>query len=83
MNEVINELLLSITFTLFGMLLIFGLGFVFPQINPYVVIKWIIIVCATVFVYAIVMYLLRHFGIVKPQKGEAKKAKEVKRARKK
>lgn len=43
------DLLLSISFSLFGMLLIFGLGFVFPTINPYVVIKWIIIVAGVVF----------------------------------
>jgi hypothetical protein len=48
-----NNLLVSISFSLFGMLLIFGLGFVFPTINPYVVIKWIIIVCAVVFAYAV------------------------------
>jgi hypothetical protein len=52
-----NNLLLSISFSLFGMLLIFGLGFVFPTINPYVVIKWIIIVCAVVFAYSVLSCL--------------------------
>jgi hypothetical protein len=47
----VGNILVSISFSLFGMLLIFGLGFVFPTINPYVVIKWIIIVCAIAFVY--------------------------------
>jgi hypothetical protein len=52
-----NKLLLSISFSIFGMLLIFGLGFVFPAINPYVVIKWIIIVCAAIFVFPLVTIL--------------------------
>ena len=53
-----NNLLLSISFSLFGMLLIFGLGFVFPTIDPYVVIKWIIIVCAVAFVYPLIYCLV-------------------------
>jgi len=53
-----DSLLLSMSFSLFGMLLIFGLGFVFPTINPYVVIKWIIIVCAVVFAYSFVCFLV-------------------------
>lgn len=53
-----EDLLLSICFSIFGMLLIFGLGFVFPTINPYAVIKWIIIVCAAVFLFALVRYVL-------------------------
>jgi hypothetical protein len=47
---------MSIAFSVFGMLLIFGLGFVFPTINPYVVIKWIIIVAAVVFAYAFITF---------------------------
>ena len=59
MNEnVVNGLLVSIAFSIFGMLLIFGLGFVFPTINPYVVIKWIIIVCAVVFAAALIKFLV-------------------------
>lgn len=54
MNE---DFLLSITFTLFGMLLIFGLGFVFPEVNPYVVIRWIVLVCGAVFLYTILRYI--------------------------
>jgi len=34
------------------------LGFVFPTINPYVVIKWIIIVCAVVFAAALIKFLV-------------------------
>ncbi|MCX6704487.1 MAG: hypothetical protein NTZ07_03540 [Candidatus Woesebacteria bacterium] len=60
-----NVLLLSISFSLFGMLLIFGLGFVFPTINPYVVIKWIIIVCAVVFAYAVLSCLARCLTVFK------------------
>ena len=70
-----DDFLLSMTFTLFGMLLVFGLGFVFPEVNPYVVIRWIVIVCATVFVYTVISYLLRKFGFGK--------TKEVKRGGKK
>jgi len=55
-KNVMNNFLLSISFSIFGMLLIFGLGFVFPTINPYVVIKWIIIVCAVVFVYSFISF---------------------------
>ena len=43
MNGMTNKLLLSMSFSLFGMLLIFGLGFIFPTVNPYIVIKWIVI----------------------------------------
>lgn len=49
---------MSIAFSVFGMLLIFGLGFVFPAINPYVVIKWIIIVAGVMFLVAFVKYVL-------------------------
>lgn len=52
------DTLMSISFSVFGMLLIFGLGFVFPTINPYVVIKWIIIVAGVVFVFSFLKYLL-------------------------
>ena len=57
-KDVTNDLLLSISFSIFGMLLIFGLGFVFPTIDPYVVIKWIIVICAAVFFYSIVSFLV-------------------------
>jgi hypothetical protein len=60
-----DSLFLSISFSLFGMLLIFGLGFVFPTINPYVVIKWIIIVCAVVFAYSFVSFLVVNFMMMR------------------
>lgn len=63
-----NDFLLTISFSLFGMLLIFGLGFVFPAVNPYVVIKWIIIVCAVVFAYAILGFIVRGFMMMKMMK---------------
>jgi hypothetical protein len=68
-KEVNLNFLLSIAFSIFGMLLIFGLGFVFPTINPYVVIKWIIIVCAVVFVYSFIS-----FCVLKVMKIKAKMA---------
>lgn len=74
----INNFLLTISFSLFGMLLIFGLGFVFPTINPYVVIKWIIIVAAVVFAYAVLSYLARILMMVK----EMRAKKVVKKGKK-
>ena len=44
----------SMAVSLFAMVLIFGLGFIFPSINPYVVIKWIVYVTAVYFVWAVV-----------------------------
>jgi hypothetical protein len=70
-----NKLLVSISFSLFGMLLIFGLGFVFPTINPYVVIKWIIIICALAFVYPFIFCLIswvKNLRINKGKKGGKK-----------
>jgi hypothetical protein len=52
------DVLMSISFSVFGMLLIFGLGFVFPSINPYVVIKWIIIVAGVVFLFSFIKYVV-------------------------
>ena len=62
-KDVMNNFLFSISFSIFGMLLIFGLGFVFPTINPYIVIKWIIIVCAVVFAYSLISFVV--FGVTK------------------
>ena len=77
-----DSLLLSMSFSLFGMLLIFGLGFVFPTINPYVVIKWIMIVCAVVFAYSFIMFLVVNIMMMRMKmmmKGEWKNdVKEVK-----
>lgn len=62
MNEKSNtDFLMSIAFSVFGMLLIFGLGFVFPTINPYIVVKWIVIVAAVVFVYSVLAHKVRWF----------------------
>ena len=44
----------SMAVSLFAMVLIFGLGFIFPTINPYVVIKWIVYVTGVYFVWAVV-----------------------------
>ena len=57
MNGMTNKLLLSMSFSLFGMLLIFGLGFIFPTVNPYIVIKWIVIAAGVAFVYPLLAYL--------------------------
>jgi len=75
------DLLLSMSFSLFGMLLIFGLGFVFPSINPYVVIKWIIIVAAVVFAYSFVTFMVMkvmHLRLKMAMKGEWKEVKAKK-----
>lgn len=72
-KNVMNNFLLSISFSVFGMLLIFGLGFVFPTINPYIVIKWIIIVCAVVFAYAVLSCLVRCIVMLKKKIKTAKK----------
>lgn len=57
-KSVNTNFMLSMSFSLFGMLLIFGLGFVFPEINPYVVIKWIVIVDAVVFAYSFISFVV-------------------------
>ena len=79
-DQVTQNLLLSLSFSFFGLLLVFGLGFVFPEINPYVAIKWIVVVCAVVFTYSVVDLLVRKIIEVK---GKIKIKKEVKKARKK
>lgn len=70
MMKCANNFLMSISFSLFGMLLIFGLGFVFPTIDPYVVIKWIIIVCAVVFAYPLIYCLVDFVKALKLKKGK-------------
>jgi len=72
-----TDLLLSLSFSFFGLLLVFGLGFVFPTINPYSAIKWIVIVCAVVFFYSLVSFVLTKVMEIKAWKKEAKK--EVKK----
>ena len=85
-KNVMNDFLLSISFSIFGMLLIFGLGFVFPTINPYVVIKWIIIVCAVVFAYSFVSFLVMRIMMMRMKrmmKGDWKKEVKAKKTSKK
>lgn len=80
-DNLITDLLLSLSFSFFGLLLIFGLGFVFPLINPYTSIKWIVIVCAVVFFYSFISFILiKVKEIVAWRKGLKK---EVKKASKK
>ena len=67
------DFLLTMAVSLFGMLLIFGLGFVFPSVNPYIVIKWIVIVCAAVFLYAILSYFIWTFTMIKAGKKGGRK----------
>jgi len=57
------DLLLSLSESFFGLILIFGLGFVFPDVNPYSAIKWIVIVCAVVFVYSLVSFMVMGFKV--------------------
>jgi hypothetical protein len=57
-DNLITDLLLSLSFSFFGLLLIFGLGFVFPLIDPYASIKWIVIACSVVFFYSLVNFIL-------------------------
>ncbi|HJY98362.1 MAG TPA: hypothetical protein VJ227_01465 [Patescibacteria group bacterium] len=68
-----KNFLMSISFSVFGMLLIFGLGFVFPTINPYVVIKWIIIVAGVIFAYSFLIFLFRALMMMKKGRKSAKK----------
>ncbi len=74
-----TDFLMSISFSVFGMLLIFGLGFVFPTINPYVVVKWIVIVAGVVFAVSFLKYAF-YIGMkmkaVRMMKGEWKEAKK-------
>ncbi|MDP1710213.1 MAG: hypothetical protein Q8L28_01225 [bacterium] len=69
------DFMMSMAFSLFGMLLIFGLGFVFPTIDPYVVIKWIVVACAVVFAYSVGSFLFGVFTMMK----NAKKKKSSKK----
>lgn len=78
-KQLMMDILMSVSFSVFGMLLIFGLGFVFPTINPYVVIKWIIIVAGVIFAFSFVkyvVYIVMKMRIVMMMKGEGK-AKKV------
>lgn len=63
----------SMAVSLFAMVLIFGLGFIFPTINPYVVIKWIVYVTAVYFVWAVVGNWVRRFLIWRTMRKGSKK----------
>lgn len=58
----------SIAVSLMAMVLIFGLGFIFPTINPYVVIKWIVYVTAVYFVWAVIGNWVRRAMMMKMMK---------------
>jgi hypothetical protein len=76
------DVLMSISFSVFGMLLIFGLGFVFPSINPYVVIKWIIIVAGVVFLFSFIKYVVYYVMKMKMKMTMKEEWKEKKSSRK-
>jgi len=63
----------SMAVSLFAMVLIFGLGFIFPTINPYVVIKWIVYITAVYFVWAVVGNWVRRLLIWRMMKKGGKK----------
>ncbi len=77
----------SMAVSLMAMVLIFGLGFIFPSINPYIVVKWIVYVTAVYFIWAIPgnwirrMHLMRMWkkGMKKSEDTEVKSVKKVSR----
>ncbi len=82
---VMMDINMSVAFSVFGMLLIFGLGFVFPTINPYVVIKWIIIVAGVMFALAFIkyaFYCVKKMMWMRSMKGEWKEEAKKKGAKK-
>jgi phosphotransferase system glucose/maltose/N-acetylglucosamine-specific IIC component len=82
-DNLITDLLMSLSVSFFGLLLIFGLGFVFPLIDPYASIKWIVIVCAVAFFYSFVSFLVVKIKeIVDWKKGMKKEVKKVVKAKK-
>lgn len=80
-----TDLLLSLSFSFFGLLCIFGLGFVFPLIDPYASIKWIVIICSIVFFYSVVSFVYVKVTEIKAWRKGVKKEikKEVKGSSKK
>jgi hypothetical protein len=85
-KNVTNDFLLSLAVSFFGLILIFGLGFVFPNINPYSAIKWIVIVSTVFFVYSLVSFGVMKFMVIKANysmKKGVKKEVKVKKASKK
>lgn len=85
-ENITNDLLLSLSVSFFGLILIFGLGFVFPTMNPYSAIAWIVIICAVFFAYSFVSFAVAKFMEVKAKlavkKTVKKEVKEVKKASK-
>jgi len=77
-----TDLLLSLSFSFFGLLLVFGLGFVFPEINPYSAIKWIVIVATVVFLYSFISFIVVKVMEIKAWRKGAKKIVEVKKSAK-
>jgi hypothetical protein len=63
----------SMAVSLMAMVLIFGLGFIFPTINPYIVIKWIVYVTAVYFVWAVVGNWVRRIIVWRMMKKGSKK----------
>jgi hypothetical protein len=63
----------SMAVSLFAMVLIFGLGFIFPTINPYVVIKWIVYVTAVYFIWAVIGNWVRRLIVWRMLKKGSKK----------
>lgn len=63
----------SMAVSLFAMVLIFGLGFIFPTINPYIVIKWIVYVTGVYFIWAVVGNWVRRLMIWRMMKKGSKK----------
>jgi hypothetical protein len=74
-KNTLNDLLLSLSVSFFGLILIFGLGFVFPNINPYTAIKWIVIVTAVFFVYSLVSFAVTKVITIKAKMAEKKEDK--------
>jgi len=69
-SNLTNDLLLSLSVSFFGLILIFGLGFVFPDVNPYTAIKWIVIVTAAFFVYSFISFWVVQFAMTKAKMAE-------------
>ena len=70
----------SMAVSLFAMVLIFGLGFIFPSINPYVVIKWIVYATGLYFIWAVPGNWVRRAILMmmwKNMKSEGMSAKKV------
>ena len=71
----------SMAVSLFAMVLIFGLGFIFPSINPYVVIKWIVYVTGIYFVWAVLGNWVRRAMMMKMMKDMKSEVKVSKRSK--